>query len=247
MFVVSTKINKRIIAFQENQELKRKLNNKTRQVKRLQHSSKKLDDKQVLQYLRVKKKYSATQITLEEMQLRNARRKPQGRRYTLKEKSICLALYKSGPRSYRFKEDNEVMVLPTLSTLGKHVAKMLFRAGTSSELFAFIKDKVIDWPESDLQCSLSFDETALKSTLEYSSTDDEIIGFIEMAGIRRPIFATHALTFMVRGIHRPFKQPVAFFYTHGIKAFELAQLISLVLESVFATGECINYAIYEPT
>lgn len=220
-------------------ELSRKLRNRTRQLKRLQENkkSRKLDDKQVLEYLRDKKKYSSTQIEFEEMQFRNAGRNPHGRRYKLKEKSMCLAMYKSGPRSYRFKQNNKIMVLPTLSTLSRHSAKMMFRAGTNPLLFSFIKEKVKDWSESDLLCSFSFDETALKSRLEYSSTDDEIIGFIELAGIRRPVFATHALTFMVRGITRPFKQPVAHFYTHGLKSFELTELITLVLEAVISTGK----------
>lgn len=208
-------------------------------MKRLQQKPKrlKLDDKQVLQYLRDRKKYSSTQIEFQEMQLRNASRKPHGRRYTLKEKSMCLAMYKSGPRSYRFKENNKIMVLPTLSTLSRHSAKMIFRTGINPELFSFIKKKIKDWSESDLLSSFSFDETAVKYRAEYSSTDDEIIGFIELAGIRRPVFASHALTFMVRGIHRPFKQPVAHFYTHGLKAFELAELIILVLEYVLSTGK----------
>lgn len=209
------------------------------QLKRLQQKpkSRKLDDKQVLEYLRVKKKYSTTQLEFEDMQLRNARRKPNGRRYKLKEKSMCLAMYKSGPRAYRFKENNKIMILPSLSTISRHSAKLLFRVGIKPELFSFIKEKVKNWSETDLLCSVSFDETTLKSRLEYSSTDDEIIGFVELAGIKRPVFATHALTFMVRGINRPFKQPVAHFYTHGLKTFELAELVLLVLEAVLSTGK----------
>lgn len=149
---------------------------------------------------------------------------------------MCLAMYKSGPRSYRFKENNNIMVLPSLSTLTRHSAKMIFRTGIVPQLFSFIKEKVKEWPERDLLCSFGFDETALKSILEYSSTDDEIIGFVELGSLRRPIFASHALTFMVRGIHRPFKQPVAHFYTHGLKSHELAELILLVLEAVLSTG-----------
>lgn len=199
----------------------------------------------MLNYLRDKKKYSTTQLVFEAMQFRNVRRKPHGRRYKLKEKSMCLAMYKSGPRAYRFKENNKIMVLPSLSTLSRHTAKLMFRVGINPELLSFIKEKVKDWSNTDLLCTFSFDETALKSRLEYSSTDDEIIGFIELAGIRRPVFATHALTFMVRGIHRHFKQPVAYFYTHGLKAFELTELIELVLEAVLATGEhSIIYKLY---
>lgn len=175
------------------------------------------------------------------MQLRNAGRKPHGRRYNLKEKSLCLAMYKTGPRSYRFKEDH-VMVLPNLSTLSRHSANLMFRSGICPELFTFIKEKVKDWPKSYLLCSLSFDETALNSRLEYSAMDDEIIGFVEMAGVRKPVFATHALTFMVRGINIPFKQPVTYCYTHGLKSFELGELLMLVLEAVFSTGKHSVYS-----
>lgn len=217
--------------------MSRKLRNTSAKLKRLQSQPKrpKIDDKQVLEYLRVKKKFSSQQLEFQEMQLRNAGRPTHGRRYTLKEKSMCLAMYKSGPRAYRFNE-NKMMVLPTLSTISRHSANLMFRTGINPELFEFIKGKVKDWPKSDLYCALSFDETAVKSTLEYCCTDNEIIGFVDMVGIRRPIFATHALTFMIRGIKVPFKQPVAYYYTEGLKAFELAEMIILVSEAILSTG-----------
>ncbi|KAG4065540.1 hypothetical protein HA402_013310 [Bradysia odoriphaga] len=168
------------------------------------------------------------------MQLRNAGRKPHGRRYFPKEKSLCLALYKSGPRSYRFQE--RFLALPTLSTLGRHCANLMFSAGISPNLFAFIKEKVGNWSEKELCCTLGFDETALKTRTEYNNSTDEIDGFVELAGIRKPVFATHALVFMVRGIYKPFKQAVAFYYTHGLKSFELAELLILVTEAVLDTG-----------
>lgn len=218
--------------------MSKRLRNTVRKLKRLNQNSKKpkLNDRQVLEYMRNKKKYSADQLEFQAMQLRNTCRKPNGRRYTLKEKSMCLAMYKSGPRSYRFKE-NKMMVLPSLSTLSRHCANLTFRSGICPELFGFIKAKVKDWSKSDLICALSFDETAVKSSVEFSSTDDEILGFVEMAGIKKPIFATHALTFMLRGIKVPFKQPVAHYYTTDIKAYELVELIKLVLEASLSTGK----------
>lgn len=218
--------------------MSQKLRNTSKQLKRLQRQPKKvkLDDTKVLEYLREKKKFTSAQIEFQEMQLRNAGRKPHGRRYKPKEKSVCVALYKSGPRSYRFKED-KLMVLPSLSTLSRHTAKLMFRSGICHELFEFIKEKVKDWPAKDLCCSLSFDETHIKSELQYGTVDDEIIGFVELAGIRRPVFATHALTFMVRGINIPFKQPVAHYYTYGLTSRELGELIELVLRAVRSTGK----------
>lgn len=228
------------IFLKEKSILSTKLRNTTKQLKRLRQKPKniKLNDDKVLEYLRVKKKYSSGQLEFQKMQFRNAGRKPHGRRYTTKEKSLCLAMYKTGPRSYRFIDD--IMILPTLSTLARHSGNLMFHAGICPELFTFIKEKVKNWSEQDLCCTFSFDETALKARLEYNNTTDEIDGFIEIAGIRRPIFATHTLVFMVRGINVPFKQPVAFYYTHGLKAYELAELIILILEAVLATGNCFS-------
>lgn len=213
------------------------MSNTKYQLKRLQQKAKndKIDDDKVLEYFRNKKKFNSGQLQFQKMQLRNAGRKAHGRRYTPKEKSLCLAMYKSGPRSYRFNHDR-IIILPSLSTLARHSANLMFRAGISLQLFEFIKEKVKNWPKEDLLCTLSFDETAIKGRLEYNNTMDEIDGFVELAGIRKPDFATHALAFMVRGMNVPFKQPVSFFYTHGIKSFELAELIILVLEAVLATG-----------
>lgn len=148
-------------------------------------------------------------------------------------------MYKSGPRSYRFNHDR-IMITPTLSTLCRHSAKLMFRARISPELFSFIKDKVKNWTEEDKICTLEFDETALKARLDYNTTMDEIDGFVELAGIRRPEFATHSLTFMVRGMKVPFKQPVAFYYTHGLKSSELIELLMLVPKAVLATGNCLQ-------
>lgn len=221
-----------------------KLRNSKNQVKRLQQKAKnsKLDDDKVLDYLRNTKNYSSAQLQFQKMQLRNAGRKPHGRRYFPKEKSLCLALYKCGPRSYRFQED--INVLPSLSTLGRHSANLMFRAGMSPKIFAFIKEKVKDFTKEDLFCIVSFDETALKARLDYNKTIDEIDGFVELLGIRKPVFATHALVFMVRGIKRPFKQPLTFFYTHGLKSYELAELVILVLEAVIATGNTRIYFLF---
>lgn len=210
------------------------------QVKRLKQKAKscKITDAKFLQYLRSKKNYSLDQLEFQKMQLRNSGRKNKGRRYTSREKSFSLALYKSGPRAYRFKE--KYMILPALSTLGRHSANLMFKAGKSSSLYGFIKEKVKDWSEEDRLCTVSFDETALKSQLTYNNMLDEIEGFVELSDIRRHVFATHALCFMVRGLKIPFKQPVDFYYTYGLKSYELAELLLLVLEAVASTGNLFS-------
>lgn len=63
-------------------ELSRKLRNATRNVNKNQQKSKKtkLNDDDVIEYLRNKKKYSNDQLELLKMQIRNTGRKPHGRR-----------------------------------------------------------------------------------------------------------------------------------------------------------------------
>lgn len=162
-----------------------------------------------------------------------------GRRYTVEQKSLCLALYKQGPRSYRFKE--KWCILPTRRTLGRYSADLIFKSGVDSKMFEVIKNVVKDWPEEDKVCGVTFDEVSLKEQLSYSQAQDKIEGFIELSETngtqkQKPRFATHALTFMVRGLMTNYKQPVGYFYTNGIKTFELVELVQLMIERIVSTG-----------
>jgi len=74
-----------------------------------------------------------------------------------------------------------------------------------------------------------FDEVCLSSGLHYNKTTDEIDGFVDSASNRNQEYADHALVFMVRGIKRKFKQPVAYTFCQGAtKHDKLAVLIKEV-------------------
>lgn len=170
-----------------------------------------------------------------QMQLRNAGRKPHGRRYTPEEKSFSLALYKHGPKSYRFIEASKFKV-PTKRTLGRHSANLRFKTGVDPKLFEYMEKKVNEMQEIDKYCMLSWDEVALKAHLDYDQSNDLIDGFVDLAIERKPAFATHSLTFMIRGMSTPYKQTTGFFYTDAINSFELAALIRLMAQAILKTG-----------
>lgn len=68
-----------------------------------------------------------------------------------------------------------------------------------------------------------FDEVCLSSGLHYNSTTDQIDGFVENDKFRSQEYADHALVFMVRGIKKKFKQPVAYTFCQGAtKQYQLA-------------------------
>lgn len=169
------------------------------------------------------------------MQITNRGRPRHGRRYTLKQKSMCLAFYRQSPKLYRFQETD--FVLPTKRTLGRHSANLIFKTGVDFKVLDAIKNAIDGWPEKDKYCGMSWDEVSLQEHLDYNHSRDAIDGFVELANSRQPKFATHALNFMARGINVPFKQSISYFYTNGLLAVELAELVKLMIEATSSTGK----------
>lgn len=195
-----------------------------------------INDATLLHYL--SSKCTKQLLELIKIQLTNCGRPGTGRRYTDEQKSLCLAMYKQGPRSYRFK--SKWCILPTKRTLGRYSADLIFKSGVDPKMFESIKNVVKDWPQKQKLCAVTFDEIALKEHLAYSQAQDKIEGFVEMnRRMKEPLFATHSLTFMVRGLASNYKQPVGHFYTKGIKAFELVELVQLMVGEVSTTGKIV--------
>lgn len=221
--------------------LNKKLRLKDNQLKLLRRKLKenKINKSNVMMYL--KTIFDKEQVLFFEMQLKNAGRKRNARGYTQDQKSFCLAIRKQSPKTYH--RLCRYFVLPSTRTLGRHSAKLMFESGINSKFFEFLKTAVDGMVDIDKYCTLIWDEMALKPHLDYSERRDIIDGFVELILIRRPNFATHALTFMVRGINKAYKEPVSYFYTDNMKHFELAQMVKLVGGAVLDTGNCNKIVI----
>lgn len=199
-----------------------------RRVKDLQQKLKtnKINDSTVLSYL--KTKFNEQLLEFVAMQLKNCGRSRHGRRYSPKQKSLCLAMFKQGPKSYRFNE--KWCCLPTKRTLGRYSAQLTFKSGVDSKVLEAVRTIVKDWPQKDKYCTIAWDEVSLIEHLDYCQALDKIEGFVEICKPERPVFATHALTFMVRGIEIHYKQSIGYFYTSGLKSFELVELVKLMIK-----------------
>lgn len=149
--------------------------------------SNKINDNTVINYLSTI--LNETQFEFVKMQITNRLRPRHGRRYTPKQKSLCLAFYKQGPKLYRFQETD--FVLPTKRTLGRH--SVLFKTGVDFKVLDAIKNAIDGWPEKEKYCVLSWDEVSLHEHLDYNHSRDAIDGFVELANLRQAKFATHAL------------------------------------------------------
>lgn len=173
-------------------------------------------------------------MTFFEMQLRNVGKKNHGQRYTNAEKSMMLAIYKRGPRAYRYL--SLLFGLPNRWTLCRHSAQVKFDTGINTKLFDLLKSTASKLSDLDRLCTIGWDEMALTHHLSYCDSEDFIDGFVDFGNTQIPDFATHSLTFMIRGVNRAYKQPVAYFFCQNINAIELAEVITLVIRAVSETG-----------
>jgi hypothetical protein len=86
-------------------------------------------------------------------------------------------------------------------------------------------------------CILMFDEVALSPGLQHNSRTDSIEGFVDYGvSNRRLAFADHALTFMLKGIHKKWKQTVCFTFCEGTTSTD--QLTSILKEVVRRVRKC---------
>ncbi|XP_047518954.1 uncharacterized protein LOC125058853 [Pieris napi] len=83
-----------------------------------------------------------------------------------------------------------------------------------------------------------FDEISLKKHFDYNPKEDVIDGYQDHgAQGRSPNVASYALVFMVAGIRKTVKQPIAHFFSSGFStADRLAVLLKEILQQCFASG-----------
>lgn len=179
-------------------------------------------------------KLTPEQNTFVQMMLRNAGKKKKGWRFTKENKHFALAAYKQSPKAYRHYQS--FFGGPGRTTIYKHAAFVRFDAGINPKLMELIKSSVKNLGQTERYVTVGWDEMSLLSHLDYNTVKEYIDGFVDYGHRRELKFGTHALVFMVRGIVKEFKQPVAYFITENISSIELSELIRLVIEAILDTG-----------
>jgi hypothetical protein len=90
----------------------------------------------------------------------------------------------------------------------------------------------------DKFCTLSFDEVSLSADLTYCGASDLIIGYEDLGLLgRTKDMAKNALVFMVQGLRKSWKQPVAYYFVkNSVKAIYLKQIICKVISELQSRG-----------
>jgi len=124
-----------------------------------------------------------TGVQFIESQFRNCNVKAHGERWSHGDKVFALALYKRGPRSYRFLK--RFLKLPSKSTLQSVLRSVPFDSGINASIFEKLKFRVNKMKKLEKYCCLMFDEMSLSYDLNYDHALRKIIGFVDLGSGKR--------------------------------------------------------------
>ena len=141
-------------------------------------------------------------------------KKKQGTRYSPELKSLAISIYHASGKAYRLL--SKMFILPTKSSLRRHISKMPTVPGFSQGAFNIIKSKVSQLPDQEKLVTLCMDEISLKTHLYYDIKADKIVGLEDYgSGQRTNKVATSGLVFLVRSISGGWKQPLGYALVNG--------------------------------
>ncbi|XP_067009177.2 uncharacterized protein [Anabrus simplex] len=151
------------------------------------------------------------------------------RRYiwTSEEKIEFLALYQRSPRCYKVL--NLAFAMPKRKNLNVLISSLVFQPGINPSIFKCLGAALKDMPPNDALCCLTFDVMTVQQHLTYNSTLGYIEGCENFGDERTSNFANGVLVFMLCGLKKKWKMPVAYFLCHDISAPRLKNLIHKVL------------------
>lgn len=81
------------------------------------------------------------------------------------DKVFAIALYKRGPRSYRFLQ--RFVKLPSRATIMNFLKTVPFNTGINKDLFFKLQKRIVKMPKTDRIATLMFDEVSLSPNLTY--------------------------------------------------------------------------------
>ncbi|KAK3930924.1 Transposable element P transposase [Frankliniella fusca] len=153
---------------------------------------------------------SATTRLIVKGELRNFKKNPNGRNWTLDDKIFWLSFFKRSPKAYRFLQ--RYITLPSESCLKVLLSQISVKPGIIAPCLSILKDIVSKLAPKDRHCVLLFDEIFLRGHLRYVSSLKMVHGFEDYGPDGRThLIADHALGFMVQGLNAHWVLPIAFY------------------------------------
>ncbi|XP_045120015.1 uncharacterized protein LOC123509643 isoform X2 [Portunus trituberculatus] len=107
-------------------------------------------------------------------QIKQGKRKANGRRYSKEEKMLALATYYTSPRAYRFLAS--LFTLPAFGTLHTWLRRIQMNVGWNATTLKFMAQKSTKMKESNKLCGIMFDAVHLQEHITYNMATDTCEG-----------------------------------------------------------------------
>jgi hypothetical protein len=179
------------------------LDQETKSYKKLETLTKKTEDLELFH-----NKINNATFRFLQSQLTQQGKRERGRRFSTEDKLLALSLL--SPKAYRLLR--KFFALPSRQTLIALLKKVPFESGISKLIFRCMQESLKKLSPRDCHCILLFDEMSLQPALSYNRFEDAIGGFQCTSGSSVQRIADHVMVFMVVGICKKWKQPVAYFF-----------------------------------
>ena len=167
-------------------------------------------------------------------QLAMSQRVPRGRRWSSQQKAFSLSLLHSSPKTYKLLR--KVFALPSPRILKKAMQAIQVYPGINTNILEALRIKTSKMSAQDKLVAIMIDEISIRECLSYDQSRDVIEGVTEGES-RGEELANHALVFMVRGIVRKWKQPLAYYLSSGpMTGAEMKPLLLACIDSLQSIG-----------
>lgn len=187
-------------------------------------------------FTKIINKLNTTTFNFFKSQINSQTKQPKGRRYSIDDKILSLSIYKNSPKAYRFL--STLFALPSKKTLTNLLNQVPFKAGINEHIFKNLTHHVSKLKLNNRLCSLVFDEMAIEPDLFYCKKEDMVYGFENFGENEKYLkICDHVLVFLIRGINKKWKQPVAYYFCQSTtKTPQLVKCITEVIEEIQKTG-----------
>ncbi|XP_050060677.1 uncharacterized protein LOC126551448 isoform X2 [Aphis gossypii] len=155
---------------------------------------------------------------------------PKNRKYSENWLLLCMLFQIRSPSGYKFLRDQNILPLPCVNTIRKHLLAVEIGCGFDNNFFKLLKKKFDLKSEQQKQGVIVLDEIFLRENICVNSRTLTYMGLEdfgeELNNTNSSQKANHALVLMWQSLADNFVQPIAVFASHGtVKGVDLAKLV----------------------
>ena len=150
---------------------------------------------------------------------------------------FSLSLHGKSPSAYRELRDSGALILPNERVLRDYKNYFKPKAGINQENVDCLREKTSSFSGVQRYVALIVDEMKIQSNLVFDTFSGELVGFVDLGDPminfsnleQEDDLASHALTFLVRGLCTDVKHVIAYIFTGNVTSFQIKPIFGKVV------------------